>query len=72
MFGWLWCSSVVAIFAIIVGLCPTAVDDDEMWDWDVFVSKVTFREKRRLKKLLKVVLKSKTKFELYYALGRSG
>ena len=58
-------SAIVAVSAIIVGFRPSVDEEKEKRSWDVFASKATSKEVRKLKRLLKTVLKNKNKSELY-------
>lgn len=58
-------SAIIAVSAIIVGFRPSVDEGKEKCGWDVFASKATSKEVRKLKRLLKTVLKNKNKSELY-------
>lgn len=58
-------STIVAISALIVGFRYEGHEEKEKRSWDRYISSITSKEVRRLKKLLKIVLSNSKKSELY-------
>lgn len=58
-------SAVVAMSALIVGFRYEGHEEEQKREWDRYVSFLSRKEVKRLKKLLKIVLTSRKRSELY-------